>query len=456
MAAPVEHEKWSSRLTFILAAVGSAVGLGNVWKFPYTAGMNGGGAFVLIYVLCILAVGLPILIAELTLGKRGQMSPPNSMARLAREEGRHKSWQTVGWIGVAAGFLILSFYSVIGGWALAYIPKLISGSIISTDPGVVTAQFDALLADPWELLIWHSLFMGLTVFVISRGIHAGIEQAVNVLMPSLFFLLVALVIYAAIAGDFARAWSFLFSFDFAKIDGSVVLSAMGQAFFSISVGLGCMMTYGAYLPAQANIPRSAAVIVTADSIVALLAGLAIFPIVFANGLDPSSGAGLVFVTLPLAFAGVPGGEIFGTLFFILIAFAAITSSISLLEPVVSWAEEHKGVKRSLSAILAGALSWAIGLLTVLSFNVWGDFHPLSMIERFREATLFDLIDYLTSNIMLPVGGFAMAIFASWMLSKATTRAELDLPPALYKAWLLLARFVAPAAVFLILIFSVSE
>lgn len=452
----MEHEKWSSRLTFIMAAVGSAVGLGNVWKFPYTAGVSGGGAFVLIYILCIAAVGLPMLIAELTLGKKGQMSPPNTMARLAKEGGHSSRWKSVGWLGVVAGFLILSFYSVIGGWALAYVPKFLSGAILSTDPDVVSSQFDALLADPGELVIWHTLFMAITVFVIARGIHAGIEQAVNILMPSLFVLLLALVVYAAVEGDFAAATDFLFAFDFTKIDGTVVLAALGQAFFSISLGLGSMMTYGAYLHAQTNIPRAAAIIVTADSGVAILAGLAIFPIVFANGLDPAAGPGLVFVTLPLAFAGVPAGGVFGTLFFVLIAFAAITSSISLLEPVVSWAEEHKGVKRMFSAIIAGALSWTIGLLTVFSFNLWGDFHPLSMIDRFREATLFDLIDYLTSNIMLPVGGFAISVFASWKLSTALTRAELDLPPGLYKTWLLLARFLAPVAVLLILIFSVSE
>jgi len=452
----MEHEKWSSRLTFIMAAVGSAVGLGNIWKFPYTAGVSGGGAFVLIYVLCIAAVGLPILIAELTLGKRGQMSPPNTMRRLAEEEGQPKAWQAVGWMGVLAAFLILSFYSVIGGWAIAYIPKFMSGALVSTDPDVVTTQFNALLASTTELIIWHTLFMAITIFVVARGIHAGIEQAVTVLMPALFFLLVALVVYAAIEGDFGAAWSFMFHFDFSKINAQVVLQALGQAFFSISLGLGTIMTYGAYLPAQANIPRSAAVIVSADTLVALLAGLAIFPIVFANGLDPASGPGLVFVTLPLAFAGVPAGAFFGTLFFVLITFAAITSSISLLEPIVSWAEEHKGVRRTVSAIVAGIAIWLTGLLTVFSFNLWGDVHLLGMFERFREATLFDLIDFLTSNVLLPLGGLAIAIFAGWIMARSKTEAELGLSPGLYKAWQLLIRFVAPVALLLIFAFSVSE
>ncbi|WP_138381142.1 sodium-dependent transporter [Luteithermobacter gelatinilyticus] len=454
MQVSTSHEKWSSRLTFIMAAVGSSVGLGNVWKFPYEAGVSGGGAFVLIYIACILVVGLPILIAELTLGKQGQMSPPNTMRTLAQREGRSSLWQSVGWLGVLAAFMILSFYSVIGGWALAYVPKFISGDLITTNPDVVTTEFNTLLASPVQMLAWHGLFMVLTIFVVARGIHAGIEKAVDILMPALFFILLALVIYAAIAGDFGRAWSFLFAADFSKITPDVVLNALGQAFFSISVGLGAMMTYGAYLPKDVKIPRAATIIVFADTMVALLAGLAIFPIVFANGLDPASGPGLVFVTLPLAFAGVPLGGFFGTMFFVLIVFAAITSSISLLEPVVSWAEEHKGVKRSLSAIVAGFLIWLLGLLSVFSFNLWGDVHLLEMFERFETATLFDLMDFTTSNIFLPLGGMAMVIFASWIMSRETTETDLGLSPALYKSWLFLARFVAPIALLMIFAYNI--
>src|SRR5690606_33945908 len=274
-------------------------------------------------------------------------------------------------------------------------------------------------------------------------------------MPSLFILLVALVIYAAIEGDFAAGFNFLFHFDFSRITPAVVLAAMGQAFFSASVGLGTMMTYGAYLPRSVHIPRAAGTIVVADTFVAILAGLAIFPIVFANGLDAGSGPGLVFVTLPLAFGAMPGGMLFGALFFVLITFAALTSSISLLEPVTSYAEEKGGVPRRVLAVVIGIVIWALGLFTVFSFNLWADVHPLGMIERFREATFFDLIDYATSNIFLPLGGFFIAIFAAWILDRATSQGELDLDDSWYGVWRFIARYVSPVAVAAIFIYNLS-
>jgi NSS family neurotransmitter:Na+ symporter len=271
----------------------------------------------------------------------------------------------------------------------------------------------------------------------------------------LFILLVALVIYAAVEGDFAKGAWFLFHFDFSKITPAVVLAAMGQAFFSASVGLGTMMTYGAYLPRNVHIPRAAGTIVAADTLVSILAGLAIFPIVFANGLDAGSGPGLVFVTLPLAFGAMPGGMLFGALFFILIVFAALTSSISLLEPVTSYAEERGGIPRRVLAVVIGIVIWALGLFTVFSFNLWADVHPLGMIERFRQATFFDLIDYATSNIFLPLGGFFIAIFAAWILDRATSQGELDLDDRWYGVWRFIARYVSPVAVAAIFIYNLS-
>lgn len=455
MQPEIQHEQWSSRLTFIFAAVGSAVGLGNIWKFPYMAGVSGGGAFVLVYFLCAALVALPMMIAELMIGRRGRLSPPRSMARLAAEEGRSRHWKKVGWIGVLAAFLILSFYSVIGGWAIAYVPKFIAGTFRGADAAGVGAEFDALLADPVTLFAWHSIFMVATIWFVARGITGGIEKAVNFMMPSLFILLVALVIYAAIEGDFAAGFNFLFHFDFSRITPGVVLAAMGQAFFSASVGLGTMMTYGAYLPRNVHIPRAAGTIVVADTFVAILAGLAIFPIVFANGLDAGSGPGLVFVTLPLAFGAMPGGMLFGALFFVLITFAALTSSISLLEPVTSYAEEKGGVPRWILAIVLGVIIWGLGLFTVFSFNLWSDVHPLAMIERFKTATFFDLIDYVTSNIFLPLGGFFIAIFAAWFVTRAVSQSELDLGDGWYRTWRFLARYVSPVAVAAIFIYNLS-
>lgn len=455
MQPELQHEQWSSRLTFIFAAVGSAVGLGNIWKFPYMAGVSGGGAFVLVYFFCAALVALPIMMAELLIGRRGRLSPPRSMERLAADGAHSRHWKKVGWIGVLAAFLILSFYSVIGGWATAYVPKFVAGTFRGADAAAVGAEFDAMLADPVTLFIWHTIFMIATVWFVARGISGGIEKAVNFMMPSLFILLVALVIYAAVEGDFAKGAWFLFHFDFSKITPAVVLAAMGQAFFSASVGLGTMMTYGAYLPRSVHIPRAAGTIVVADAFVALLAGLAIFPIVFANGLDAGSGPGLVFVTLPLAFGAMPGGMLFGALFFILIVFAALTSSISLLEPVTSYAEERGGIPRRVLAVVIGIVIWALGLFTVFSFNLWADVHPLGMIERFREATFFDLIDYATSNIFLPLGGFFIAIFAAWILDRATSQGELDLDDRWYGVWRFIARYVSPVAVAAIFIYNLS-
>jgi NSS family neurotransmitter:Na+ symporter len=441
------REGWSSRLVFIMAAVGAAVGLGNLWKFPYTAGVSGGAAFVIVYVIAVAAVAVPIVIAELLIGRRGRRSPPNSFLALARAAGAHPAWQLVGWVNLLAVFLILSFYSVVAGWALAYIPKLAAGHFTDANAADVAAEFDALLASPLVLAGWHALFMALTTGIVSMGLRGGIEQAVRFLMPALFVMLVLLVGYAAIAGDLPRALDFLFQADFSKISAPVVLQAIGQAFFSVSVAMGLLITYGAYLDREVSLARSAAYIAGADTLVALLAGLAIFPLVFANNLDPAEGPGLIFVTLPIAFGHMPGGAYFGTLFFLLVLVAALTSSIAILAPMVAWAEERRKLGRTAAAVVVGVAAWLAGLATVLSFNVWSDFHPLSHVERFASATIFDLIDYLTSNVLLPVGGVLIAIFVGWVLPGSTTRDELGLPDGLaFRVWHLLMRYVAPLAV----------
>lgn len=450
------HENWSSRLVFLMAAVGAAVGLGNLWKFPYTAGVSGGAAFVIVYLAAVAAVAVPIVIAELLIGRRGRRSPPNSFLALAREAGARPAWQFVGWVNLLAVFLILSFYSVVAGWALAYIPKLAAGHFTDANAADVSAEFDALLASPLVLTGWHALFMALTAGIVSLGLKRGIEQAVKFLMPALFLMLVMLVAYAGFAGDLPRTIDFLFQADFSKISAPVVLQAIGQAFFSVSVAMGLLISYGAYLGREVSLARSAAYIAAADTLVALLSGLAIFPLVFANGLDPAEGPGLIFVTLPIAFGHMPAGAFFGTLFFLLVLVSALTSSIAILEPMVAWAEERRKLSRATAAVVVGAGAWLAGLATVLSFNLWAGFHPLSHIERFATATVFDLIDYLTSNVLLPVGGVLIAVFAGWVLSRDATRAELGLPdgPA-FRIWLLLMRFVAPLAVGWVLVANLS-
>ncbi|MFZ5610344.1 MAG: sodium-dependent transporter [Pseudomonadota bacterium] len=437
------HGSWSSRLTFVLAAVGSAVGLGNIWKFPYEAGQGGGGAFVIVYLLFVFAIGVPVMTAELALGRRGRASPPKAIENVAVDEGRGRGWSVIGWLGVAGAFLVLSFYSVIGGWTLRYIATSIGGALEGISAGGSSALFGGFLADPLGVIFWHALFMAITVGIVGRGIQGGLEKAVTWLMPALFLLLFALVIYALSAGAGARAIDFLFRPDFSKLTPDIVLQALGQAFFSLSLALGAMLAYGAYVPENVSIPRSALIIASADTAVALLAGLAVFPLVFAYGLEVGSGPGLIFVTLPIAFGQMPGGQIVGAAFFFLLAIAAITSSISLLEPVVSWLEEHRGFPRARSAPAAGLAVFVVGLGSALSFNAWDD-------VTFLGGTIFDNIDFLTNNIIMPTGGFLLVVFAGWVVSRAAMRSELhSITDIQFALWRAMARYVCPVALILI-------
>lgn len=447
-----QHETWSSRLTFLLAAVGAAIGLGNIWKFPYIMGENGGSAFVLVYLLSILFVAVPILIAEIMLGRRGKQSPPHTMAIIAKQEGRSKNWSIVGWLGIFGAYLIMSYYSVIAGWAMSYMFKAGGGNFENQDAEAISAEFNALLADPTQLTIWHAVFMAITMLILIRGLRKGIERTVQVLMPMLFILLLVMVAYAAIKGDMAAGLHFMFDFDISAINGQVVLMAVGHAFFSIGVAMGLMMGFGAYLGKEISIAKSALIISAMDTAVALIAGIAIFPIVFANGLDPAEGPGLVFVTLPIAFGNMPGGMIFGTLFFVLLFFAALTSAIGSLEPAVAWVEEHRGVKRSTAAIITCGSAFVIGLGTVFSFNIWSDWHPLGFIERFAEIGFFDLLDYITANLMMPLGGLLLALFVGWRVSPQAVAEELDIQnPWFFKTWYWLLRWVVPVSITVIFI-----
>ncbi len=437
-----QHGQWSSRMVFILAATGSAVGLGNIWKFPYIAGENGGGAFVLTYLLCILVIGLPIMMAEIMLGRRGRQSPINTMRILAAESNASALWSWLGWLGVVAGFLILSYYSVIAGWAMAYVVRVASGVFDGATADGVSHIFGEFIADPEKLLAWHSLFMIITMLVVARGVK-GLERAAKFLMPALILILILLVGYSMNQGAFQQGVSFLFSADFSKINAAGVLTAMGHAFFTLSLGMGAIMVYGSYLPARVSIGSTTVIIALADTAVALLAGLAIFPIVFANGLTPASGPGLIFQTLPIAFGHMAYGAFFGTLFFLLLVFAAWSSSISLIEPAVAWLVENKKMSRMRACIWAGLLTWLIGIGTVLSFNLAAD------VTIFGQ-TFFDLMDYLTANIMLPLGGLCIALFAGWVMAAETSASELNLPnDYLYKAWRFIVRYVSPVAVLLV-------
>ena len=447
------HETWSNWPTFILAAAGSAVGLGNIWKFPYIMGEYGGGAFVLVYLVCIAAIGVPVMIAEVMIGRRGRLSPINSMRVLAEESDGSRRWGGVGLLATAAAFLILSFYSVIAGWAMPYVGHALAGDFNGASPDEIGGLFGGLLGSPSSLLLWHTLFMALTVFVSASGVRSGLERAVSLLMPTLFVLLVVLMIYGMTTGHFGDAMAFMFATDFSKLSAEAVLTAVGHAFFTLSLAAGSMMAYGSYLKSGTSIAGTSTMIAGLDTLVALMAGLAIFPIVFANGLEPGAGPGLVFQTLPLAFGKMTGGWLIGTLFFFMLVIAAWTSSISLLESLVEWLSE-KGISRRTAAVAGGGAAWLLGVTTVLSLNVWSGFHPLDAIGRFEGMTLFDLYDYLTSNIMLPLGGLLTAVFAGWVLAKEASRDELRMG-SWYGIWRLLIRYVAPAGIVAVFIANLS-
>jgi NSS family neurotransmitter:Na+ symporter len=443
------HGMWSTRLAFILAATGSAVGLGNIWRFPYTAGEFGGGAFVLVYLLCVATIGIPIMMAEIMLGRRGRQSPINTMRSLAQRNGSSPAWQLLGWMGIVTGFLILSFYSVIAGWTMAYSVRSATGVFSGIDAAGADAVFGGLVGDAERLLAWHTIFMILCVLVVARGVASGLEKAVRFLMPALFLLLVLMVVYAFSAGNFDQGLSYLFKPDFGKLSAEAVLSAMGQAFFSLSLGMGAIMIYGSYLHSEASIGANSVIIAGMDTLVAVMAGLAIFPIVFANGLAPEQGPGLVFKVLPIAFGQMPGGVLFSTLFFVLLVFAAWTSAISLLEPMVAWLVENQGFSRVRASVLAGVAVWLLGIACLLSLNEWAQF------TIFGKGFL-DLFDFLTANVLLPLGGVLIAVFAGWVLSRDATVDELALGRGgWYWLWRSLIRYVAPVAVALVFLHAIG-
>ncbi len=443
------HGLWSSRLTFILAVTGSAIGLGNIWKFPYVAGANGGGAFVLVYLICILVIGFPIMVSEILIGRKGRRNPITSMQLLGKEETGSQSWKVVGFIGLFAGFLILSYYSVIAGWTLHYFTLSLTGDFTELNTEKVNLLFSELTSSISTQAIFHTFFMVMTIIIIARGIKNGLEKAVKFMMPALLLIMVILLIYSITQGDFAKGVDFLLKPDFSKITAESILAAMGQAFFTLSLGMGCIVMYGAYLPKNESIVKTSLTIIFCDTLIALLAGLVIFPIVFDNNLAPTDGPGLIFLTLPLAFSDITGGILFGSLFFILLGFAAITSAISLLEPSVAWMIETQNIKRTTSAIIIGSVIWLLGFLTILSFNDLSDF-------TFWKGTVFDNFDYLASNILLPISGLLFTIFASWFMTKSSSRLELsDVSPTTYAIWKFLARVIAPIGVIIIFLNAIN-
>lgn len=437
---------WSSNLMFILAAIGGAVGLGSIWRFPYLIGTNGGSAFVIVYLLALVLITIPLMMAETLMGKRGRSSVTVSMARLATEAGASPLWIVVGGLGVLGGFLIMTYYSVIGGWVLAYVPDSLVHGFGGRSREDFQASFDALMADPARQILWHTVFMGVTAVVVGRGIAAGIERAVSFLMPALAVMLIVIAVNALIVGDAEKGVAFMFMPDFSKVSWNLLLVALGQAFFSIGVGMGMMFTYGAYLDSDVSIGKACIAIVVADTIISILSGFAIFPVVFEFGLDPAAGPGLVFVTLPLAFGQMTGGTLVGAAFFVLLFFAALASALALTEVPVAWLIQRSGWTRPKATIVIALAIWSIGLLCVFSFNTLKDVHPLGAIDRYATATFYDIIDDVSANGVLIVDGILIAVFAGFVMKTQALQQELGLKDGpLYQTWLFLTRIVSPIA-----------
>lgn len=489
-------QQWSSKAVFILAAIGCSVGLGNLWRFPYLAGENGGGAFVIFYVLCVALFGLPVLAAELFIGRRGRGSAVGSVVRLARAEGRSSWWALQSWIGMIGSSIILTYYSVIAGWVIAYVVMfafdlaasgaahglsgLAAGAFAGQSKEAVGDKLVALLSDPGRGIFYHAAFMGLTVLIVARGVKSGIEAAVTVMMPAFFIMLVMLVVFALVAGDAARGLDFILGVRFqdqatsdgqilrgllgGMADGSIISKALGQAFFSIGLGSALMITYGAYMSKTQDIPRASRFIGLSDTAVGILAGVAIFPIVFQVGLSPTAGPTLMFQTLPLAFQQMPAGAVFGLIFFILAFFAAITSAIALLEATTAWInEQSKSDHRVVASVGVGGVIFVLGIANVLSqvplgpngeaanfFNTW---RPLDWVPLFKGKLLLDVLTGVT-DIMLPVAGLLTAIFAGWIVSTSASREELGFrTEAWYRRWRFLIRYVCPAGIIAIVAYS---
>lgn len=487
MSAPMTSGKsdhWGSRFGFIMAAVGSSVGLGNLWRFPFTAGENGGSAFILIYLFCVLLFGLPVLIAEYAVGRHGGRSAIAGVRYITERENKSSAWISLAWIGAFASLLIFSFYVVIAAWVFDYIPQaffgkfsgfaadtdLLNASIGATaeslkdqigsikldstcafvdESGVITqlkdadgnlralnegdvsgCKFGQTTSNKMEMLLYFSGFLILNVFIVSRGIKGGIEKAAEILMPAFFVMLLGMVAFALIQGDAAKTASFLFNPDFTKVNLATVLAALGQAFFSLSVGSALMVTYGAYLTRDTNIPKSSAMVAGTDTFVALIAGFAIFPIVFQAGLDPAGGGGLFFETMPVAFGKLP--SIVGGLFFTLALFAAFTSSISLFEVGVSWLEDQRSIGRVKGAIGLGLIMFVLGVCYIY------------------RGDLIDHADFLTGQVLLPLGGVLIALFAGWVLPKHVLAEEIGEGAHLAIVRVLL-RYLVPIALSVILV-----
>lgn len=437
-------ELWSHRSVFILALLGSSAGLGNIWKFPYLTGEQGGGTFLLVYLFCVLLVGVPIMMAEVLLGRRTRRNPVQAMQQLSEEAGASPRWAWVGWLAVLTGLLIFSFYAVVAAWIFHYIFSLSAGLLVDVGAEQANDFFTGMLNDPNSLLISHSLFMLSVLLILGAGVRRGLDRAIRYLMPLLLLLLLVLLIYAYNTGAFLQAYRYLFAFHPGRIDADMFIAALGHAFFTLSLGMGAVMTYGAYLSRKESIGQTVACVGVLDTVLALLVGLVVLTVVFAAQMDPVSGPGLVFITLPVAFGQMHAGQVLCVIFFLLVGIAAVTSVISLMEPATAFLEQRFDLHRSMAALGSVGVAWVLSLAVLFSFS------HLAGVTLFA-MNLFELLNFLTTYVLLPLIGMAVTIFTGWVLWRRTTQDELNQSAVFYYVWRFCLRYLAPLAIGLIFV-----
>lgn len=434
-----KRETWGSRFGFIMAAAGSAVGLGNIWRFPYLTGENGGSAFIIIYLCCIALIGLCIMTAEFAVGRRSGLAAVGAYKSISNK------WSFAGALGVLSGFFIMGFYPVVGGWSLAYIAKSLTGLLSA--PEAIGDAFGAFISAPVEPLVWMVIYLAVNVFIVARGIKGGIEKAGKVMMPLLYVLLALIIIKTISLPGAGGGLSFLFTPDWSKVTGQTFMAALGQAFFSLSLGMGCMITYGSYLNKQEKLPNNALIVTFMDTSVALLAAIAIFPALFAFGMEPAQGPGLVFVVLPSVFAQMGAiGSVFSAIFFLLLFIAALTSSVSLLEVVVAYLIDQHGVARKKAVYITSAIMGVMCILSSLSMGVMSE-------VKFLGVGAFDFFDILTDKIFLAIGGMLLSICVGWFMKKEDLKDELTNGGTIefkaFELWYTLIKYVIPVAIALV-------
>jgi len=448
-----KREQWGSKLGFILAAAGSAIGLGNIWKFPYIAGENGGAAFIFIYLICIAIIGLPVLIGEILIGRTTQLNPVGAFRKLSGSS----FWASIGGMGVLAGFAILSFYAVVAGWSTGYFVESVRGSFFDyADPNAVGEHFNKLTSNVYWILGFLALFMSITMIIVFAGVQKGIERGSKILMPLLLVILLILMFIGISLDGSEKGLSFLFEPDWANVTGESVLIALGHAFFTLSLGMGAMMTYGSYMSKKDSVPVAALQIVFLDTVIAIIAGVCIFTVVFATGQNPAAGPGLIFQTLPIVFAQMPGGYLFSILFFLLLTIAALTSAISLLEVVVAYFVDERGWKRHRAVIAFGTIIFLLGVPCALSYNIMADIKLFGL-------NFFDLVDFMASNILLPIGGLFIAVFVGWIwgFDKVVVRLKegaenlFEKNAWLIPTWKIFLKYFAPILIFIVFLSSIG-